>query len=103
MILLLALMMAAEPSMEKVDVFHAGDQGYAIYRIPGLVVTGAGTVLAYGEARKTTRGDWGTIDIMLKRSTDGGKTWSAQKSVAQVPGSKSKNLVALAQKLATTD
>jgi sialidase-1 len=102
--LLLALSaFAAEPSIEKVDVFNAGDQGYAIYRIPGLVVTGKGTVLAYGEARKTTRGDWGTIDIMIRRSTDGGKTWSPQRSIAQVPGVKQKNPVALAQKLATTD
>jgi sialidase-1 len=96
-------LMAAEPSLEKVDVFNAGDQDYAIYRIPGLVVTGQGTVLAYGEARKTKRGDWGTIDIMLRRSTDGGKTWSPQRSLAQVPGPKSKNPVAFAQKLATTD
>ncbi len=96
-------LLGAEASLEKVDVFNAGDQGYAIYRIPGLVVTGKGTVLAYAEARKTTRGDWGTIDIMLRRSTDGGRTWSALRSVAQVPGEKRKNPVALAQKLATTN
>ena len=103
MILLLVGLITAQPSLEKVDVFNAGDQGYAIYRIPGLVVTGQGTVLAYGEARKTARGDWGTIDILLRRSTDGGKTWSAQRSVARVTGKKTKNPVALAQKLATTD
>jgi len=96
-------LLGAEASLEKVDVFNAGDQGYAIYRIPGLAVTGKGTVLAYAEGRKTTRGDWGTIDIMLRRSTDGGKTWSSLRSVAQVPGEKRKNPVALAQKLATTN
>ncbi len=103
MLLSLLLFAAAAPWMEKVDVFQAGEQGYAIYRIPGMVVTGNGTVLAYGEARKTLRGDWGTIDIMMRRSTDGGKTWSAMRSIAQVPGAKTKNPVALAQKLATTN
>ncbi len=103
MLISLLLLVAAAPLLEKVDVFQAGEQGYAIYRIPGLVVTGNGTVLAYGEARKTQRGDWGTIDIMMRRSTDGGKTWSAMRSIAQVPGEKKKNPVALAQKLATTN
>ena len=92
---------AAEP--EKIDLFEADKGGYAIYRIPGVVVTKAGTVLAYCEARKTTRGDWGTIDILLRRSTDGGKTWDEPKKIADVPGPKEKNPVALAQKLANKD
>jgi len=65
---------AAEPFLEKVDVFDAGKEGYTLYRIPGLVTTRRGTVLAYCEARKSDKGDWGTIDILLRRSTDGGKT-----------------------------
>lgn len=89
---------AADP--EKVDLFTADAGGYKIYRIPGVVVTAKGTVLAYCEARKSDRGDWGTIDILLRRSTDGGKTWSDPVKVADVPGSKAKNPVALAQKLA---
>lgn len=91
----------AAPSMEKMDLFEAGTHGYALYRIPGLVVTQKGTILAYSEARKSERGDWGTIDIVLRRSTDGGKTWSAQKSIAAVDGPKRKNPVALAQGLAS--
>jgi len=59
-------------------------------------------VLAYCEARKSDKGDWGTIDILLRRSTDGGKTWGARTNIAHVPGPKAKNSVALAQKLATT-
>ncbi len=92
---------AADP--EKIDLFEADKGGYAIYRIPGVVVTKTGTVLAYCEARKTTRGDWGTIDILLRRSTDGGKTWDDPKKIADVPGPKEKNPVALAQKLANKD
>ena len=42
-----------------------------------IVVTAKGTLLAYCEARKGGRGDWGTIDVMLRRSSDGGKTWQA--------------------------
>ncbi len=65
---------AAEPMLEKADLFESGKDGYALYRIPGIVVTAKGTVLAYCEARKSDKGDWGTIDILLRRSTDGGKT-----------------------------
>ncbi len=94
---------AAAPLLEKVDLFEAAKEGYALYRIPGIVTTRRGTVLAYCEARKSDRGDWGTIDILLRRSTDGGKTWGARTNIAHVPGPKAKNPVALAQKLATTD
>jgi sialidase-1 len=94
---------AAEPLLEKVNVFEAGKDGYALYRIPGIIVTKKGTVLAYCEARRTGKSDWDTIDIMLKRSTDGGKTWSDMRKIADVPGPKTKNPVALAQKLGNTN
>lgn len=89
--------------MEKIDLFDAGKGGYALYRIPGIVVTAKGTVLAYCEARRTGKTDWDTIDLMLRRSTDGGKTWSARRKIADVPGPKPKNPVALAKKLANPD
>ncbi len=94
---------AAEPLLEKADLFEAGKDGYALYRIPGLVVTKQGTLLAYCEARKRAGGDWGTIDILLRRSTDGGKTWEAARKIAEVSGPFTKNPAALAQKLATAD
>jgi sialidase-1 len=94
---------AAEPRLEQISLFEAGANGYALYRIPGIVVTAKGTVLAYCEARKTGKSDWDTIDIMLRRSTDGGKTWSERQKIADVPGPKTKNPVALAQKLGNTD
>jgi len=57
-------------------LFVAGDQGYHTYRIPALVVTTAGTVLAFCEGRKHSRSDSGDIALLLKRSPDGGRTWS---------------------------
>src|SRR4051812_22831389 len=63
-------------STEKVDVFTARANGYATCRIPGIVVTKAGTLLAYCEARKSAKGDWGPTDLLLRRSTDAGVTWS---------------------------
>ena len=67
---------AAEPFIEKVDLFEARKGGYHTYRIPGVVVTKNGTVLAFCEARKDGTGDWVDIDILMRRSTDGGRTWS---------------------------
>ncbi|HWB00318.1 MAG TPA: sialidase family protein [Pirellulales bacterium] len=98
-----AFCLAAEPMLEKIDLFEAKNDGYALYRIPGIVVTARGTVLAYCEARRTGKSDWDTIDIMLRRSTDGGKTFSPRQKIADVPGVKTKNPVALAQKLANRD
>ena len=91
----------AEAFLEKIDLFKADTDGYKLYRIPGIVVTTKGTVLAYCEARKRQRSDWATIDIMLRRSEDGGRTWSPRQKIAQVDGPKEKNPVALAQGLAT--
>ena len=68
--------------MESTDVFPAGMNGIALYRIPGIVATSKGTVLAYCEARKNARSDWGEIEVHLRRSTDGGKTWNAPQHIA---------------------
>jgi len=86
---------AAGPFIEKLDLFKAGDGGYKLYHIPGIVVTAKGTVLAWCEARKQG-GDWDDIRILLRRSTDDGKTWSEPRSIADVPGPKTKNPFALA-------
>ena len=65
---------AAEP--EQVSVFNAGRDGYHTYRIPSLLITKKGTLLAFCEGRKKGSGDAGDIDLLLKRSFDGGKTWT---------------------------
>lgn len=86
---------AAEPFLEKQDLFRVGDDPtYNIYHIPGIVVTAKGTVLAWCEARQGG-GDWSDIRILLRRSTDDGRTWSAPQSIADVPGPKQKNAFAL--------
>ncbi|WP_369388836.1 exo-alpha-sialidase [Streptomyces sp. CG1] len=62
--------------MTEVTVpFRAGQEGYASFRIPAVVVTGAGTLLAFCEGRSGSAADHGQIDIVLRRSTDGGRTW----------------------------
>ena len=56
--------------------FVAGEGGYRSYRIPALLVTSKGIVLAFCEGRKNGSSDTGDIDVLVKRSTDGGETWS---------------------------
>lgn len=73
---------AVEPLFEKVDVFPPGMNGVTVYRIPGVVVTTQGTVLAYCEARINDRSDWGEMEIHLRRSTDGGRTWEESQRIA---------------------
>ena len=92
---------AAEPFLYKQDLFIMGDNpAYSLYHIPGVVVTAKGTVLAWCEARKRAAGvsDWDDIRILLRRSTDDGKTWSAAKSIADIPGPKTKNPFAVKMK-----
>ncbi len=78
----LAALHAAEPLLEKSEVFPPGFNGIARYRIPGIVVTPKGTVLAYCEARRNNSSDWGEIEVHLRRSTDGGKTWLPSQHIA---------------------
>ncbi|MEV5102932.1 exo-alpha-sialidase [Streptomyces massasporeus] len=55
--------------------FRAGQEGYASFRIPAVVATRTGDLLAFCEGRVGSRDDFGNIDVVLKRSTDGGRTW----------------------------
>jgi sialidase-1 len=56
-----------------------GESPRHTYRIPTLAATNQGTLLAFAELRKNGAGDSGDIDTVVKRSTDGGKTWSEEK------------------------
>jgi sialidase-1 len=57
--------------------FTSGTGGYHTYRIPALTRTPDGTLIAFAEGRKNSGGDSGDIDIVCRRSTDGGHTWGA--------------------------
>ncbi|MFE9834312.1 exo-alpha-sialidase [Streptomyces sp. NPDC005551] len=61
---------------EQQVLFRASqDPGYACFRIPAVVRTTEGTLLAFAEGRVLNCGDAADIDIVVKRSTDGGRTW----------------------------
>lgn len=90
-----SLSVAAE---EPPALFEAGQNGYASYRIPGVVVTAKGSVLAYCEARKNSASDWGHIEIALRRSTDGGKTFSPIQLLTPPEGKLERNPAAIAKK-----
>ncbi|MGW6527502.1 exo-alpha-sialidase [Streptomyces venezuelae] len=69
---------APEPRapFEQQVLFKADqDPGYACYRIPAVVRTTKGTLLAFAEGRVNDCSDAGDIDLVLKRSHDGGRTW----------------------------
>ena len=63
--------------------YVAGQDGYDTYRIPATVTTGKGTLLAFAEGRHDGAGDSGNIDVVLRRSTDGGCTWGPLSVVAR--------------------
>jgi sialidase-1 len=68
----------------QTTVYKCGTDGYLFYRIPSIVVSPKGTVLAFAEGRRSPWGagaDSGEINLVLKRSTDGGKTFGPQQVV----------------------
>ena len=69
------------------EVYQAGDAGYHTFRIPSLIAARNGTLLAFAEARREGAADAGDIDLVVKRSRDGGRTWSP----AQVVGDNGPN------------
>lgn len=66
-------------------VFVPGGE-YASMRIPALVATKKGTLLAFCEARIGTASDWADMDMLMRRSTDGGKTWEGPVAIAAREG-----------------
>ena len=79
---------AGRASPQQVDVFVSGAQGYHTFRIPALVLARSGTLLAVCEGRKTSRADHGDVDLVLKRSADGGRTWGPLELVYEEGGDK---------------
>ena len=71
------------PGPEQTDLFTGAQGGYHSYRIPALVTSKKGTVLAFVEGRKDSAADHGHNEILLRRSLDGGKTWTPVQLVAR--------------------
>src|SRR6186713_2883865 len=88
-LLLLAPHLRAQtaPSFSETVPFVFGQGGYNTYRIPAIVRSTNGTLLAFCEGRKNSGSDSGDIDIVLRRSTNSGLTWLAMSVVQEEGGS----------------
>ncbi len=71
----------AAPKIERTDVFVSGTGGYHSYRIPAIVTSKKGTLLAFCEGRRDSLSDRGDIDMLLRRSFDNGKTWQPVQTI----------------------
>lgn len=90
---------SAMAQVESVNIWNAGIGGYATYRVPGIVATKSGVLLAYCGARKDlSKGDWSATDILLRRSEDGGKTWEQSRKIAGNGVDLTDNVVAIADR-----
>jgi len=61
---------------ERFEVLTNGQDGFHTIRIPALLVTPAASVLAFAEGRKHSHADDGAVALVMRRSEDGGATWS---------------------------
>lgn len=68
-------------AQQKVPVFVSGTEGHKSYRIPAIVSLPNGTLLAFCEGRVHGAGDFGDINIVMKRSNDKGRTWSSLQTI----------------------
>ena len=73
---MLALSCEATASELRTTVYSKGMNGYSTFRIPAIVRTNDNTLLAFAEARRDGVGDAGNIDLVVRRSVDGGASWS---------------------------
>ncbi len=74
--LLLCFNGICQPQKQLNYLFESGTEGYQCFRIPAMVTSVQGTVLAFAEGRKKGCSDTGDIDLVMKYSKDQGKTWS---------------------------
>ena len=71
---------------KEYNLYVAGDEGYHECRIPALLATSKGTILAFNEARKFTGRDADQIALFLRRSFDGGKSFDEVQVVVNQEG-----------------
>ncbi len=79
----LATFLGSQAQTKSVPVFTSGTDGHKSYRIPAIISLPDGDLLAFAEGRVHGAGDFGDINIVMKRSRDKGKTWSALQIVAE--------------------
>lgn len=77
-----------QPLFDSSIVFEPMEGRYASMRIPALVSTPKGTLLAFCEGRISSASDWADMDLLMRRSTDGGKTWAPHVVIAPRDGNK---------------
>ncbi len=76
--------------MTSSAVFISGEEGYSHFRIPALAA-GDGLLFAFVEGRRQSVADHGEISIVLKRSADGGHSWSPLTEVVKASGGSAQN------------
>ncbi|MEG9499451.1 exo-alpha-sialidase, partial [Mannheimia indoligenes] len=69
---------------DKFEMFKPGQGGAASYRIPGLLTTQDGVVIAAIDKRNQHASDWGNIDLAIRRSLDGGLTWQEDQVIVDL-------------------
>lgn len=62
---------------EETTVFQPNESGYACFRIPAIIASPNGDLLAFSEGRVNSCSDHGNIDLVMKRSTNNGETWGS--------------------------
>lgn len=80
-VIALIVVMVAVAQQKLIPVFTSGTEGHKSYRIPAIIGLPNGDLLAFCEGRVNGSGDFGDINIVLKRSTDKGETWTALQTV----------------------
>jgi sialidase-1 len=68
----------SSPSFTTKKLYTAGHAGYRTYRIPAIAVAPDGAILTAAAGRYDSASDWANVDLMLRRSADGGETWEDQ-------------------------
>jgi sialidase-1 len=69
---------AATPVHTSMLLFNGGNESiYHSFRIPSIIKTNNGTLIAFAEGRRWSPSDYGDINVVFKRSTNNGSTWSA--------------------------
>jgi sialidase-1 len=83
---------APPPTPERVPVFVNGQDGYACYRIPAMITTANGTVIAMADGRISGCGDIpNPLDLVIRRSFDNGRNWGPLQVVANYGSDTSAN------------